>query len=363
MKKLLSFVFVLGALFATENNLDSFTGKITSKKVRLRTEPNVDSSIIAEAKAGQHFLVVGQVNDFYVIKPSSQTKFYVYRTYVIDGTIEGNNVNIRLEPNIDSPVVMQLQSGTNVCGEVCKDNSKWLAIDPPEGAYFYIAQEFVDRIGDSEYIHKAEVREQEVVALLQQMQRNVEEEVKKPFHAMDMEEAEQISMKFITYYNDFTEEVQQATNLLHQLKEDYLTKKAKNLNVVDEETDKQPDIQNAALEEETIEMTTMQQKWHQLEYNLYLNWMQDQPDKKFEDFKKVSMEKAVRMQGKIERFESDLPTKPGDYLLIQDGLPVAYLYSLDVNLDDYVGKEMSFSAVQRHNNHFAFPSYCILQAE
>ncbi len=363
MKALLSFIFVFGALFATENNLDSFTGRVNSNKVRLRTEPNVDSSIVGEAKLGQHFLVVGQVNDFYVVRPSSDTKFYVYRIYVIDGMIEGNNVNVRLQPDIESPIVMQVQSGTNVYGDISKTHSKWLEIQPPEGTYFYIAQEFVERIGDSEYIFKAESREKEVAELLQQMQKNVTEEMKKPFHAMDMEEAEHISMKFITYYNDFKEEMQQVTQLLHQLKEDYLTKKAHNLNIANEEKEVAPiEVQKAALEEES-EMTNMQQKWHQVEYNLYLNWMQANPENSFDDFKKISMEKAVRMEGKIEKFESDLPTKPGEFLLIQDGLPVAYLYSLDVNLDECVGKEISFSAVQRPNNHFAFPSYCILQTE
>jgi hypothetical protein len=364
VKKLLGLLIVASFAFANDTNFTQFTGKINSQNVRLRKDASIESPIIQELNEGQHVLVVGRTDDFFAIKPTSNTKFYVYRTYVIDGMIEGHNVNVRLKPDLNAPVVMQLQSGTNVRGQVCQANTKWFEITPPEESILYIAQEFVDRVGDSTYIHTAEQREQEAVQLAEQMEVLCNEEMKKPYHAMDMAQAEQISLKLITQYSDFSQEVQKTTHLLKNLKENYLTKKAQFVqvgNLDDEAASENANIQ-AALNEQD-EPSKQTQKWHQTEYNLYLGWINDHPEKTFDDFKKASLVNAVRLKGTIERFHSSLPTKPGDFLLIQDGLPVAYLYSIEVSLEDLVGKEVSFSAVQRNNNHFAFPAYLVVQKE
>lgn len=81
-------------------NFSSFVGKITGNRVRMRLHPNLDSPIIKELNEGELLVVVGKSDDYFAILPPQNVNAYVYRTYVLDGVIEGDHVNVRMEPNM-----------------------------------------------------------------------------------------------------------------------------------------------------------------------------------------------------------------------------------------------------------------------
>jgi hypothetical protein len=43
-------------------------------------------------------------------------------------------------------------------------------------------------------------------------------------------------------------------------------------------------------------------------------------------------------------------------------LPIAYLYSTQVDLQGKVGQAVTLQAAPRPNHHFAFPAYFVLEA-
>ncbi|MEK7339256.1 MAG: hypothetical protein AABZ92_00910, partial [Verrucomicrobiota bacterium] len=60
---------------------------------------------------------------------------------------------------------------------------------------------------------------------------------------------------------------------------------------------------------------------------------------------------------------SAVKNKPGDFILRDKDIPLAYVYSTVVNLQDLVGKRVSLIATPRPNNNFAFPSYFVLDVK
>lgn len=126
---------------------ESFTGKITRNKVRMRLQPSLDAPILSEFSRDDLLNVVGEAGEFYVILPPKETRAYIFRTFVLDGTVEGNRVNIRLEPALEAPVIAQLNSGDPIDGVVSPLSSKWLEISPPASTRFYVCKEYVEKIG------------------------------------------------------------------------------------------------------------------------------------------------------------------------------------------------------------------------
>lgn len=49
---------------------------------------------------------------------------------MLDNTIEGNRVNVRLEPNLEAPIIAQLNAGDKIEGQISALNSKWYEITP-----------------------------------------------------------------------------------------------------------------------------------------------------------------------------------------------------------------------------------------
>src|SRR5258708_372735 len=120
-----------------------FTGKLLANKVRIRAKPDLDSPIVRQMNKNELLLIVGEESDFYAVEPLKDTKAYVFRSYVLDNVIEANRVNVRLEPHADAPIIAQLQAGDKIQGIICSMNHKWLEIAPPKGTRFFVSKEFL----------------------------------------------------------------------------------------------------------------------------------------------------------------------------------------------------------------------------
>ncbi|MBN2479812.1 MAG: hypothetical protein JXA94_06255 [Parachlamydiales bacterium] len=374
---LLSFVFISSSF--TENkttqNFKSFTGKITGNKVRMRSSPDLDSEIIKQLNKNELVLVTKDCGDFWAISPSSSIKAYIFRSYIIDNVVEADRVNVRLHPNLDSPVIGQLKSKQKVSGNICETNNKWMEIDLPSDVYFYIAKEYVTYAGNVEFYAEYQKRKDEVERLLNSAYFITQAECKKPFNEMNPEEAIEQFDQIIKNFSDFSQYVQQAKDGLALLQDNYLQKKIAYLeskaNITrSDKAELTKAIEKASNSEandyqpkKTTSLTSKMKFWESVEDSLYLTWTTFHPEKKLKEFYKEQEINAIAISGVVESYSQSIKNKPGDFIVKGENTPSAYLYSTKVDLDQYVGKKVKLKVSPRPNNNFAFPAYFVNSVE
>lgn len=372
--------------FAQPTDIAPFTGRVTKNKVRMRVQPNLDAKILKELAKDDLVVVVGESEDFYAIKPPADTKGYVFRTFVLDNVIEGNRVNVRLEPELDGPIIAQFSSGDRVDGTISPLNSKWIEVTPPSSVRFYIAKEYLEKIGDPDLMSRIQHRRTEVNSLLSTAYSMSQAELLKPFPEINLNGAISTYNKIIQQFGDFPEQVARAKELLTSVQEKYLQSKiayletrAQLLDEVYQKSGQEQQAQKQAsitperpLEEFNISdneatvtgksVTVKMTQWNTNEQKLIDQWLQDNPNATAEQFYDDQSAHSVSLKGIVEHYNRNIKNKPGDFLLVNPSthLPTAYLYSTHVNLQDLVGHEITLQVVPRPNNNFAFPAYFVL---
>lgn len=356
----------------------AFTGKITGNKVRLRCGSDLDSHIIKQLNKNELVLVAKDADDFWGVKPPSKIKAYVFRSYILDNTVEANRVNLRLAPNVDAPIIGQLHAGDKIQGSVCSDDHKWLEIAPPDNVYFYIAKEYVTYAGTEEYFAKMQIKKDEVEKLINSAYFLTQAECKKPFDEMHPQEAVDQFDAIIKGYSDFPEFVQQAKEGLALLQDNYLQKKIAYLEAKANISQNERDDLLSAIEKATHseansdikpllalkkssnkDLSNKMKFYEPVEESLYLTWTTFHPEKKIDDFYKEQEINAVTITGIVESYNNSIKNKPGNFIVKSDDRSIAYLYSTKVDLEKYVGQKVQLKVSPRPNNNFAFPAYFV----
>lgn len=371
----LSFLLVSTIVAEPAQKFQPFTGKVVANKVRIRTKPDLESPIVRQVNKSDLLLIVKEEGDFFAVEPMKDTKAYVFRSYILDNVVEANRVNVRLEPHVDAPIIGQLCAGDQVQGNPCPINHKWLEITVPKGTTFFVAKDFVTQVGGPEYIAKMEKKKAQVEELLSAAFLNAEAECKKPYEEMAPQQAIEQFQTILRNFADFPEVQQQAKEGLALLKETYLNKKIAYLEAKAELT---PSIKEELLAQHVAESghvkvdSALWQKknrehsglWDPIEESLYLSWTAFHTGKTFEDYYEEQKANAFVLNGTVEHYKHDVHNKPGDYLLRNNAdVPVAYLYSTQIDLEQYVGKTVALLAAPRPNHHFAFPAYFVFSVE
>jgi len=387
------------------SSFSSFTGRVTGNKVRLRQDPDLECRIIREMDNDELLIIVGEVESFYSVKPPATIRAYVYRSYVIDDVIEGSHVNVRLQPDIDAPVITQLNTGDRIQGSLCVSSPKWMEITIPDSVCFYVAKEYIERVGDADYLATMRRRTADAQELLNRAFTSSQEELHKSFEDIDIKGALATFDTIITEYSDLPEQVAQAQELEKLVQETYVQKKnayleskassgttsqkeyleqalesyyarlsaleaklqetstVDNNDTIDTEViDSQEDIITSV---ETVVMSSTRSDWDAVEETFFWGWAGDDDTASFEDFYAEQKGGAVTLKGIVETYGHPVKHKPGDYLLLDSHthVPVAYLYSTRVSLGDVIGQEVSITGIPRPNNNFAYPAYYALSME
>lgn len=374
-----------------------FTGRVTREKVRLRVQPALDAPILREFHRGDLMIVLGETEDFYAIQPPEGTKAYIFRTFVLDDTIEGNHVNVRLEPSVESPIIAQLNSGEHVRGAISQQNNKWLEIIPPSSTRFYVSKDYVENIGDETLLGKLEKRRQDADQLLRNAEMVSQREMQKPFDQINLDLALQNVNILVKDYADFPEQAEKAKSMMAAIQNSYsqkqiayLKEKAQNADTLQSkaeslkaelQTQQQrysqlqnklqaqpaavPTMGETIASAETPQMTERMAAWTAAENALYEHWKVNQPELTWDEFYHLQQQNAVTLKGIIEPYNPYnrmVKNKPGDYVLINPAtnLPIAYLYSTKVNLLEKIGHEVTLEAYLRPNNNFAFQAFFVL---
>jgi uncharacterized protein YgiM (DUF1202 family) len=391
----------LSAFSYSEESLSTtftpFPGRVITNKVRLRLEPSFDGQVYKEAMKSDYLIVLDEKEDFYAIRPPSDSRGYVFRTYILDNIVEGNRVNVRLQPDLSSPIIAQLNSGDRVEGTIDASNNKWLEIKLPNSARFYVAKEYVQSVGNENLLAILEKKREDGYRLLRATESLAISELSKPFDQISINGLKANYNHLINDYPEFPEMGAEAKDRLIKLLEEYtaiklafLEKKASinssffevNKKLISElqaektrvsQLEKQlaynSTLQTTPKEtaiQKTISMPLNLANWLKVEEELFRQWQQVHGfDLSATDYYASQKKEAFFIKGMIEPYNRPIKNRPGDYIFINlaNQLPFAFLYSTQVNLQEYVGKEVSILVSPRPNNHFAFPAYYVFSIE
>ncbi len=350
-----------------------FTGKTLGNNVRVRAKAALDSSIVCELDKGDYISVKGQKGDFYAIVPPSQLKAYIFRGFVIDGVVEADRVNIRLAPNREAPVVGRYNKGAIVEEAVSVDHPKWLEIPFPSTTRFYVAKEYIEYAGDVAFKEKYETRKKEGEQLLTSTHLLTQSEFAKPFQEIDPNRISAKYREIIDHYADFPTYVAQAKQALDQAQKTYLQRK---IAYLEEKATQTPSVNSAVSvvnkkPDDSVNTplmncanNRMKEVWEPIEQSLYIDWRQDHPSSQSIEafYTDQKLKQAITLRGILAPYDNDnVKNKPGDFMLKDRELPIAYLYSTQVDLEALVGKEVSLLVAPRPNNSFAFPAFYVLE--
>lgn len=340
----------------TKKAFDPFTAKVTKQRVRLRLAPHLDSHVYKELDKEELLLITGEVDDFFSVQPPKELVGYVFRTYVLDGVVEGSHVNVRLEPDLAAPVLCQLNTGDKVHGTIAKNN-KWMQIALPEEVQFYVAKEFITKIGDKELFTALEKKKELLTSSLDMLETTIQHELQKPFMAMQVSPIAS-KLQEITREECFPFHAERAKELLRKMQEAYLEKSC---GAVLPESHEQ-----AMTAAELVEPTTVKSALHwEKKERAFLEEALDSRQATSEDhFYKQDLKKAVTLRGVLKPYNQIVPNRPGDYMLVNEmGLPIAYLYSTRCDMNKYLDKEVTCVAADRPNNFFAFKAYFVYEIQ
>jgi len=340
-----------------------FTGKVKGKKVRLRSHADTDSAIIRELNKGELLSVVAEKGDFWVVEPSSKMKAYVYRSYILDNVVEGNRVNVRLNPNVDAPVLTHLNSGDKISGTICSSNNKWMEISLPSNVHFYVAKQFIENAGSPDVKNQHDARRHTAEQLLDSAKYFSKSELEKNYPDIDFHKVTQNYQALIKDYSDFTDLTTAAKEDLSLLQEEYIDKRLAFAEVKTQMEEEALATAEAALNQTIVAITDKMKLWEPIEESIYLSWSNINESRTLDEYYADQKLASVEVSGILEPYSAPVKCKPGDFIIKDKDLPVAYVYSTQVNLQNHVGQKVTLKGAPRPNNNFAFPAYFILSAE
>jgi uncharacterized protein YgiM (DUF1202 family) len=358
----------------------AYTGRICRNKVRIRLQASLDSPVFHEARINEMYVIDGEENDFLALQAPSNTKAFIFRTFVLDNVIEGDRVNVRLEPSLDAPVIAQLDTGTKIDGYTCESNNKWIEIPIPSSARFWVAKEYIERVGDENYLTMIKQRKAEVSKNLHTAFLLSQSELGKSFEEINVQAVKNDFDKIIQDCSDCPEHVLKARELVSKFEANYLQKKIAHLEIKVTTpllAQNMPPVGFESLVENTADFEVINTQantsvhnlavWEPMEQIHFENWANNENNSQGtrEQFYMSEKENSSILIGILEPYSKPIKNKPGDFVLLNPTTrtPIAYLYSTVVNLHERAGKETKVLATPRPNNNFAYPAYHTLSVE
>jgi hypothetical protein len=353
---------------STFKNYKPFTAKVLGSGVRLRLHPDVESPIVRELEVNDLLVVVGEKNDFYAVEAPSSMNVYIFRSFVLDNVVEGARVNIRLQPELTAPIVGYLTSGEPVNGKISSKNHKWLEFAPPKSVCFYIAKEYLEKMGGPELKEIHDQKMANLSTLIDSANLIAQSEMLKPFDEIDFQKVTTNFQDIINDYAEFPKSITTIKQTLANLQEDYLKKKLSYLEhkalVMSKSMSKNGENVAVISNGQTALTSRDRMKiWERVEESLFLSWAAQHHNKTMTDYYESQKFKSVKISGIVEAYNDSVKNKPGNYVIRDRSLPRAYIYSTMVDLHNHVGQYVTLTVSERPNNNFAFPAYFVMDVE
>lgn len=353
--------------------IEPFTGMVTGTKVRMRLQPSLDSLILKELTHGDLLIITGETEDFYAVMPEKSMKGYIYRAYVLDNIVEANNVNLRLDADLQSPIITQLSQGSKVQGTVSHKNNKWLAVDLPEDVRFYIAKNYIKDVGNVSFYTRAQAKREHAKTRLSDLEAAITAELQKPFPDICL--AENVNeLKLLAEQNkDLPEYSEKALALVKSTEEQYLqlsqayqikhkaiaeAPQEKPVETTPAQTTPQPQPSSTARPSVSFPL-------EQQEAKLIAQAMEAGNAPTKEAFYANEKRGAEELYGQLIPYSRAVKNRPGDFIIVdpKTKVPLAYLYSTRIDLGPYAGQTVNLVVTKRSNHNFALPAYFVLEVQ
>jgi len=349
-------------------NYQAFTGKVLGNGVRLRLNADVESQIISELEAHDLLVVVGEKNDFYAVQAPTGMHVYMFRSFVLDNVVEGNKVNVRLSPELTSPIVGYMKSGDKVEGKISSKNPKWLEFSPPESVHFFVAKEYIEKVGGPQMKHLRDEKMANLSTLIESANSLAQSEMQKPFDSIDFQSITKKFNEIISEYEEFPKSMSSIKATLTSLQEEYLKKKLAYLenkaNMLSRNIALQGDGSALIAHGQTALTSNDRMKmWERAEEAIYASWSASHHNKTMTDFYDEQKFKSKKISGIVESYNDVVMNRPGSHTIRGSQVPRAYLYSTMIDLQNYVGQHVTIEVAERPNHNFAFPAYYVIKVE
>lgn len=347
-----------------------FTGKVNGNKVRLRIRAELDSPVVQELTKDDLFTVVGEQEGFWAVEAPKNANLYIFRSFVLDNIVEGSRVNVRLYPDLEAPIIAHLNTGDRIDGRVCAANSKWLEMSPPAGTQFFIAKDFIEKIGPADIKAQMDDLLAKSAEKLSSITLLANAELSKDPSAIDTDQVVKAYEAFMEENREFPSKVTAAKEALARFQQASLQKKKPTPEPKAEEKvaiafEKTSSRKKTApkTSEASPGITDKMLLWQPVEESLYLSWASVNDRATKDEFYVDQKLSAVPLSGIVDVFNSPVKNKPGDYVIKVGDVPIAYIYSTEVNLQELIGQKVHLKGIPRANHHFAFPAYFVYTPE
>lgn len=392
-----------------------FTGEIKGNRVRLRLAPHTDSSIIKELSKGDCLAVLGESKDYYIVAAPEGVRGYVFRTFVLDNVIEGEKVNVRLEPSTSAPILARLSKGTTV-QTLGTAQGKWVEIALPKQCVFYVAKNFVKNVGTLDLYNQKEGKKKLALDLLNSAMDFADAELKKKVEDVDLDAiykrmnlAQSGELKDVPGLQPLVhkalEKVQEAflaksieetsaktmsspiSQQQHKTVEEAVVPSSPEISAISK-IEAHKEVSGSSTLPEPLQVqesvpikgsllshyirkkgfakvSPVVEGRESFERSLFEVWASLQPEENrhkltMESFYKDEEKKKQELVGELEVYPHVVKNNPGDYLLRNGEDVVAFVYATSIDLNQWLGKRVVLNCVSRPNNHFAFPAYIVL---
>lgn len=331
--------------------------KIRGSKVRMRQKPTLDSPIIRQMQNGEALFVGNEVEGFTEIFPSIGQKAYVFRTYILDNQVEGKKVNVRLAPSLKAPIVAQLSQGDKVEGQVCSSSRKWLEIDMPLSARFYIYSKYLELITEQEYqsiATKAESALPKNDLAVASANRENSDTFKTSQKTAQNTSQKTAQAAFQETSRETLKETQKAAS-----KKNDTSLISSNSQPARSGRSDISDVASSVASSASSNGTS----WNEIENQYFETWKQSHPSSTISDYEQSQILAAHEKSGLLTPYDSKVQNPPGDYLLELSSGGKIFLYSHKIDLSAYVGQQVRLLVLKRTSADFAWPAFVVVDIQ
>lgn len=300
---------------------------------------------------------------FMIYKVSSLLMLFLISAWADNyGQVVGNNVRVRLKSNIKSPIIHECKKDYVVT--ILSDEGDYYRIRATEERPLYVYSRFVSEKNTSDLTAKIDgtnvnVRlgpNRESAAVLKLNSQDIKlwptQEHKKWVAIQPTKDLYYFIAK--QYVRKITNE--QALPLLKnnqkQFKENLPIKSVK----------KKIEKNKSVYESNYQYPSYVRKQFSNSEEKLFNEWRQKNVGS-YDDFKKnMDVSSYLLADVTVKKIQMIGKHHPGDYLLYRGSRPVAYAYSIDLNLQTKIGSKQTFVVVDRPNKKWGLPAVCILRS-
>ncbi len=132
--------------FPVLGGADTIPARVTGNNVNLRIGPSRHAEIVGQLPEGAEVRVVLTDGEWSAILPPAGTAGWIARSYLGDGGVTGNRVNLRAGPSVAYVSLMMLEEGAEVT--VLEEVDGWAKIELPESVRLWMNSRYLSSGGD-----------------------------------------------------------------------------------------------------------------------------------------------------------------------------------------------------------------------